>query len=640
MLDKFRSLSQTWVAKVLLALITIPFALFGIEYYFRQSGGGADTVAKVDGYAISQAEFNDNLRSQLERMSASMQGANPSSLDNSQTRYAVLEALINRHLITAYADKTGLRVADRFLVDEIGKINAFQEDGKFSQKRYEEVLRANNLTPALFEMRLRDDLKTELVQESLTTTDWTPAVAVDAFVTLVEQSREVAVAEITPDAFLDKVKVDDAAVKAYYDAHQDQFMVSERVKVEYLVLSADQLVGDTAVTPEEIAKVYNDPANKARWGGQETRRASHILISVPASASTADRAAAKAKAEKIAAEAKANPSRFAALARQYSQDPGSAAQGGDLGYFGRGAMTKPFDEAVFGMKAHDVTGPVETEFGYHIIQLTDIREGKGKTLAEATPAITAELKKQHAQQRFAEMADNFSNLVYEQSGSLKPAADKFKLPLHETGWLTRSGGAEYPLLDNPKLLAALFAQESVKDGRNTQAIEVAPNVLVSGHVTAHEPAVARPLAEVSEAIQKQLRHEQAAKLAKQEGEARLADLKAGKAVALKWSDPKMVNRQEALGIMPPDLVAPAFKLEVDKLPAYAGVDSGSGAYAIARVSRVAPGNPADAARRKQAEVGLARGYGDEVMGEFLTALRANANVRLVNKAVMEKSAQN
>ncbi len=638
MLEKFRVMSQTWVAKVILALITIPFALFGVEYYFRQSGGGADTVAKVDGHAITQAEFTENLRNQLERMQESLRGArvDPALLDTPETRRETLEALINRRMLTDYADHARLTIPDNLLVNEISQAAPFQEDGKFSQARYEEALRARGLTPAVFESRLRDDLKIQLVQESLASTQWVPQVAVDAFLTLNDQSRELSVAEIPLAAFMAQVKIDDDAVKQYYDAHPDRFKVPERVKVQYLVLSADQLAQDIAVTPEEISRAYADPANQARWGGTETRRASHILVTVPPKATEAQRNAAREQAQKILAEAQAHPDQFAALAKKYSQDPGSAAQGGDLGYFGKGAMAQPFEAAVFGMKAGEIRGPVETEFGFHIIHLTDVKAGKGRTLAEVTPQLTQELRRQRAAQRFAEAAETFSNLVYEQSTSLKPAADKLKLTLKDSGWIARGEPVQEPLLNNPKLLNALFSSESTQDGRNTQAVEVAPNTLVAAHVVAHEPSVARPLAEVREAIAQMLQREEAAKRVRQEGEARLADLRAGKPVTLSWSPTRQLTRQQALsGGLPPVVVTPAFQVSTTHLPAYAGAAIPSGTYVLVRVTQVTAGNPADPAKRKQAEAGLTRAYGDATMSGFIAGLRKAADVRLVNKAVLE-----
>ncbi|MBU6505277.1 MAG: SurA N-terminal domain-containing protein [Betaproteobacteria bacterium] len=637
MLDKFRILSQTWVAKVLLALITIPFALFGVEYYFRQAGGGADTVAKVDGVSITQSEFNDNLRDQLERMREGLgTRVDTSLLDTPQLRYETLQGLINRHLLAGYADKQHLSVSDAFLAHEISQFDAFQENGKFSQARYEALLRERGLTPAVFESRVRDDLKIQLEQDALTGSQWVPGVTIDAFLKLNDQSRELALVEIPVQRYLAQVHVDDAQIKQYYDTHQDQFRVPERIKVQYLVLSADQLAQGETVSPADIAKVYEDPSNQSRWKGTETRRVRHILIAAPAAAGAAKRAAAKAQAEKILAEAQAHPDRFAALAKQYSQDPGSAAQGGDLGYFGRGMMTQPFENAAFSMKTGEIRGPVETEFGYHIIELTDIKAGKGKTLAEATPQIAEELRRQRAAKQFSDAAETFSNLVYEQSGDLKVAAEKLKLTVRTSDWIVRGAPLQDPILGNAKLQNALFAQESVKDGRNTPAIEVAPSTLVSAHVVSHEPSVVRPLADVRAAILQTLQRDEAAKLAKADGEKQLAALQAGKGETLPWSKVRQFTRQQALSDgLPQGVVTAAFEANTSHLPAYAGALLPTGTYALLRISQVTEGNATDAAKRKQAEVALTRAYGDAVLTGFLAALRQDSTVRLINKSVLE-----
>ncbi len=638
MLDKFRELSKTWLAKLLLALITIPFALFGIQYYFHQGGGGADVVVTVDGTGITRAEFNDNLRDQIDRMQAGLQGAriDPALLDSPQMRYQALDGLINRYLLTAYADAHHLSVPDSMLAKEISQFSAFQEDGKFSQNRYEGLLRERGLTPAIFEERVRDDLKVQFEQEALTSTGWVPGVSLDAFLKLDDQSRDMALVEIPVERFMPQVHVEQAQVQQYYEAHQEQFRVPERIRVQYLVLSANLLEQQVTVTPEEVAKAYADPANQARWQGPETRRARHILIPLPAKASEAQRSEAQAQAQSILKEANAHPERFEALARQYSRDPGSAAQGGDLGYFGRGTMTRPFENAVFAMKPGEISGPVESEFGFHVIQLVDVKAAKGKSLAEAAPVITQELRKQQAARLFGEAAENFSNLVYERSEDLKAAAEKFKLPIQTSGWITRGGPTEVPLLANPKLQAALFAPESLKEGRNTPAIEVAANTLVAGHVAGHEPSFVRPLPEVGAGILQTLQHDAAVKLAQQAGEARLADLQSGKTVDLPWSKDRQFTRQTALSSgLPPALVTAAFKANPSHLPAFAGAPLPTGTYALLRISQVTPGNPADVVKRKQAETGLARAYGDALLTGFLEGLRKDATIRFVNKSVLE-----
>ncbi len=641
MLDKFRDLSKTWVAKALLVFITIPFALFGIEYYFRQ-GGGSDAVASVDGYVVNQAQFSESLRNQIERARA---GAPPGAalpqalLDSPEMRYEALSALINRYLLTHYADQHHLVIPDAVLVKEIGQIQAFQDQGRFSQTRYEQILAAQGMTPAVFESRLRDDLKIQLQQETLTGTQWTPQVSLQAFLKLNNQQREIAVATLEAAHYQDQVRITEDQVKAFYTKNSAFFQIPERVKVQYLVYSQAELMAHVSVSEEMVRKAYEDPANQARWKGTETRRASHILLAVAPNADAAQRKAAQERAGQLLQQLKAHPEQFAALAKANSQDPGSAPLGGDLGFFAQGAMTPPFDAAVFAMHPGEIKGPVETSFGYHLIQLTDIRPGKTRTLAEATPQLTEELRKQLAAQRFAEGAENFSNLVYEQSSSLEPAARQLQLTPLSTDWLDKGGTSGNPLLDQPKLRQALFTPEVLTQGRNTAAVEVQPNVLVAARVLAHEPAATRPLTEVAGAIRQQLQHQEAARLAAAAGNSALAALKAGKGVEqphLVWSSPQLVSQQQAAGAgIPAEAVKPAFSLAPAPLPQYATLSQVNGNTLLVRVSQIQEGSITDPAVRKQAEAGLTQAYGDEVLTAFMSALRQGAEVKLLNKAALE-----
>lgn len=645
MLDKFRTLSTTWIAKVLLALITIPFALFGINYYFQQGGSG-NVVVKVNGNPITMGEFQDTLNLQMDQMRESLKGASidPGLLDRPELRYQVLQSLVTRQLLVDYADAHHLAVPDDLLIKEISQVGAFQDNGRFSQARYEAVLRSKGMTPAIFESRLRNDIKVQLQQASLTTTQWVPQVSLDAFIRLDGQTRTVVRAALPYDRFLPQAQVDDAAVAHYYATHSSQFEVPERVKVEYVVFSQNQLASGVPVSPDEVAKAYADPANQARWHSGETRRASHILMAFPPKATAEQKAATKDKALKVLAEVKAHPDRFAALARADSQDPGSAAQGGDLGYFGRGVMVPAFENAVFAMKPGEITGPVESPFGYHIIRLQDVKGGGTKTLADATPELTQQIRNEKAARLFSDQAEGFGNLVYEQSTSLKPVETRFGLTPKTSDWISSGVPVPDPLLDNAKLRKALFSPEVLKEGHNTEAVEVAPNVLVAARVTAHEPSSQRPLAEVKARIADALRRQAAARLAHEAGEKILADLKAGKTVALDWSTPLALSRDKALEDKASSQVMRAvFSMDGSKTPGYAGVDVPErGHYTLVQLVRVAPGNPADPEVRMQAQTGLVRAYSDEVMLAFLNGLRDKADIRLVNKSVLEgnKSGRN
>ncbi len=629
MLEGFRNLSQTWVAKVILALITIPFALFGMEYYFRQGGGGG-AVLKVNGDTIGQEEYREALRNQQ------TQNANAGNeQDTPAMRYEALNALVNRQLLLGHAADLHLVVPDQFLIDEISRIELFQNNGKFSQARYEQVLKNQGMTPAEFERRLRSDLMVQLEQESLVSTSWVPHVSLDAFLRLEGQTRTMSSTVLSPASYLAQVALAPEAVRHEYDAHADAFAIPDQVDVEYLTLSVDQMLHDVTVSADEVRKAYDDPANQARWKGQETRRARHILLTVARGASSTERQAVLTKIQGLRQQLLAHPDQFGAVASNVSQDPGSARQGGDLGYFAHGVMTPPFEQAVFALKPGELSEPVETDFGYHLIQVTDVHPAKQVSLAEATPALTQELRRQKANKLFADEAESFGTLVYEQSGSLQPAAARYHLTIRNQAGIARN--VEDGLWANPKLQEALFSPAVLKEHRNTAAIEVTPGTLVAARVTAFHAAHARPFAEVRQTIETHLIHEEAVRLARVAGEAMLKALREGKAGTVNWSGERQLNRQQAYaGALPGGLaVADAFRLDEHHLPGYVGGAAPNGDYVLVRVTAVQPGQTDDPTLRKQAEAGLTRAYGDEVLEEVVASLRRKATIKILDKSLLE-----
>jgi peptidyl-prolyl cis-trans isomerase D len=438
---------------------------------------------------------------------------------------------------------------------------------------------------------------------------------------------------LSPAAYLKQVKLDDGAIRKYYEAHSNDFRVPEKVSVQYLTLSADQLAATVVVSPEELKKAYDDPANQSRWNGKETRRARHILLTVPSGATPAQRQAILARAQGLLAQIKAHPDQFATLAKDNSQDPGSAQQGGIWGFFARGVMTPPFENAVFSLHKGEISGPIETDFGYHLIQLEDVREATHRSLEEVTPLLTAELRKQKAAQKFAELADSFNTLVYEQSGSLQPAADKFHLPLKTENGIEKEQKTGF--WANPKLQEALFSSPVLKDHRNTPAIEVAPGLLVAARITADQPSALQPLEQVSSRIEQKLTQEEASHLAHQAGEALLKDLQSGKNPSLNWSGERQLTRQQAFaGGLPAALVTPAFRLDEHHLPGYGAAPTADGGFALVRVTEVLPGRTDESGSRKEAEAGLTRAYADEAMAEFMTGLRQKATIQVLDKSVL------
>ena len=632
MLDSFRQGTQNKFAKVILALITVPFALWGVESYIR-SPGATDEVASVAGHKISAQEFNQAIKENLDQLRAQYgNNLDATIAENPEFRQTVLDGIINQRLLLADAQHAGLTVSDKLLAERIAAIPAFQDNGKFSKVRYEGLLKAQGMTAVNFEARLRQDIMLQSYQQAVTGTPLIARSSTDMLIRLSEQTREISVVNYLPEQFIAQVKIDDAAIKAYYDSHKPDFTIPDQVKVEYLVLSAAELAAQMAVSEDEVKRYYDE--HTAQYKQAEERQASHILITAPASASEADKKAALAKAEDLLKQAKQNPRQYAALAEKNSQDTGSATKGGDLGSFGRGAMVKSFDEAVFQMTKDEIAGPLQTEFGYHIIKLTGITPEKVKTLAEVTPEIVAELKKQKASKKFTEIAEPFSNTVYEQSASLKPAADAYKLTIKQSPFITRQNGG-LPELSNEKLLAAVFGDEVLKNKRNTEAVDVAPNTLVAARLMEFKPSVLRPLTEVSADIGKRLARQEGSKLAIKQGKAQLELIDKGTVPAdLAWSPARQVSRQQP-GDLNPQAVEAAFKTATKTLPAYTGAENPQGGYSLVKISKVTDGVGTDEAKKRVFTDRLKSVAAQSEFAAFLASLRQAADVK-VKKDLLEK----
>lgn len=627
------------IVQVFLALITLPFAFWGVDSYFR-SGGESGELASVGGSRISQQDFAQAMRDQQERLRGqSGREFNPAMLETPEARQAMLDSLLTQRLLLLHAAKSGLTAGDAQLREMIGSIPALQEDGRFSMRRYEQALRAQGLTQAGFEAKLRQDLTLQQLVQAVSDTAIISNAAAERVLAIQLEERQVSEAAIRPEPFAGQVRISAETARDYYEKNRAQYEIPQQIRAEFVVLSRDALAEQITVGPEEIKSAYEK--NAKNYIAQEERRASHILIQSPADAPEAEQKAARARIESILQRVKNNPADFAKLAKEHSQDPGSGPKGGDLGFFPRGAMVKPFEEAAFSLKENQVSGVVRTEFGFHIIRLTGIKPGKVRSLEEVRDSVAAELRLQAAGRKFAEVAEAFSNTVYEQSDSLKPAAEKFKLPIRQSGFFDRTSRAEAgPLAGNDKLFMALFSDDALKNKRNTDAVEVAPNTLVAARVLDVRPAELRSFESVKAAIEKKLIAEETARLALQDGEAKLAQLAKGGSIALSWGPPQTVVRQPMRGLAP-EAQRAIFKASADRLPSYAGVQLPDGVYVLYRISQIQAGaaksetDPRPRAQREQ----LAQLSGAEDFNAYLAALRERYGVTIDRGALARREGE-
>lgn len=638
MIDSLRDLARNKIVQLLLALfLIIPFAFFGMESYMTGGGGGTGTVATVGNHRITSFEFDQALKQQAEVMRQQFRGNfDPSLMDSPQVRQSVLDRLVAERLVTVGAERAGFRLSDKALAERIASEPAFQVDGRFSKDRYEMLARQNNLTPMGLDARLREDFAQQQFRGAIADTAFVPKATLDGFIRLSEQTREVSVVNLGPDAYSARVQVKPEEVKAYYEANSKEFTIPERARVEYVELSLDSMAAKETAPAEDVKRIYEEEVKTGKYGQPEERRASHVLVAAAEDAPEAAKKAAQAKAEEVAARVRKSPASFAEVAKKESQDPGSAAQGGDLGFFRRGAMVKAFEEAVFAAKPNEIVGPVQSPFGYHVIRLTELKPAKVKPFAEASPEIEANLKKGAAQRRMLEAVESFSNIVYEQPNSLQPVAENLKLQVQQSSWVQKGGPGASPVLSNPKLQAEIFSDDAVKNKRNTSAVEIAPNHYVSARVVEYKPAELRPLESVKADVEKRLQRQEASKLAKAAGEAMLKELQAGKDPGVKWPVALAVNRQKPGGLFPAVLDR-AFRVDAKKLPAYVGVESPAG-YTVVRVSKVIELDKVEDAQRVALGAQLRNAVVAEEMEATLASMRERVGVKVSREALEKKPA--
>jgi peptidyl-prolyl cis-trans isomerase D len=622
------------IVQIFLALITLPFALWGVESYIQNAGRDTD-VAKVGSSTIGIPEFQQALHDQQDRLRQQMGDAfDPEMLKQPEMRESVLDGLINQRLLQLQINKNRLTSSKQALQDKIMSIEAFKEDGQFSMKRYEMLLATRGMTRDSFESQLSRDLAQDQLLAAVAGSAFAPGASVDRWLSLQDEQREVSTWTIPAAKFAAEVKLAPDAAKKAYDANQKRWEQPEQIKVEYLVLNADALASQVTVADDEVRKEYE--AHKDKYGAPEERRARHILIEVPKDAPADKRAAAKAKAEALLKQVKAKPDSFAEVAKANSQDQGSAAQGGELGFFARGAMVKPFEDVAFKLKQGEISDLVQTDFGYHIIQVEEMRGGGQKSFDDVKGQIADELKRAAQAKKFAEIADSFTNTVYEQPDALKPAADKYKLQLQQSDWIIRGSHAASAPFNNEKLLTALFSADALTNHRNTEAIDVGNNTLVSARVLEHKPAAVTPFAEVQAKIEGELRAEEAAKLASAEGEKELAKLQKNEAVTAEWTAAETVKRSNP-GKLAAAAVQTVFRAPSDKLPAYVGVTLPGQGYVVVKITKVErPRLAQDDPRRKGLAAQYSRLFADEDMRAYLTALKDRYKVTKNQTALMAK----
>ncbi|PVX72230.1 SurA N-terminal domain-containing protein [Paraburkholderia unamae] len=631
MLDFFRNHKRLMMFMLLLVIVPgLGFVgIQGFRGFFDESAN----VASVNGHKITRVEYDNAARQQMDQARQIM-GAqfDASMFDTPQHRKDILDGLIQQRVLVDETQRLHLTASDdavrRALLSDPVISSLKNPDGTINLDQYKQLLAMQGMTPEQYDERVRYSLAMQQLPASIIGSAFTPKSLAQQLTGLSEQQRDVQGLAFHVSDYAQKVQPTDAQLQAYYDANKNAFATPATAQIQYLVLSAATVAAGVQPSDADLKKYYDD--NIAHYRTQEEVRASHILITVPKDASADVRNAAKQKADAVLAEVKAHPDQFAQIAQKESQDPGSASKGGDLGYFGPGMIAggQAFDDAVFKLKKDEISGVIQSDFGYHVVKVTDVKPAVTKPFDDVKAQITNEVKAQQAAKLLADASDGFTSSVYEQAKTLQPAADKYKLAI-QTATVTPKPNATLPAdspLNNQKFLDAVFASDSVNQHNNTQAIDVGNSTLISARVTSYQPAAVPAFAAVKDAVRQKVVAQQAADMARKDGEAKLAELQKSKSTD-GFSSALKVSRNDAQGL-PPSALSAVFKADAQKLPAYVGVDLGNDGYAIYRVNSVTNGPAADGARLAAAQQQLAQVDGQSQVQAYLDALRDRSKVKM------------
>ncbi len=617
-----------WMMGLMFLLIIPSFVFWGVSGYERMREKG-DAVARVGSQDITQAQWDAAHRNQVERIRAQMPSVDVKLLDTPQARYDTLERLVQEMVLNDAADKARLVVSDDYIVNYMRTDPALaslrKPDGSLDKDAFALIARSQGLTPDGLIARLKQQIATARVQAGLAQTTFASGALANVTLNAFFDRREVQVARFNTNDYVGKVNPSDADIEAYYKANQAQFQAAEQADIDYVVLDLAAVKKTISLNEADVKTYYEQ--NVARLSGPEERHASHILINAPKDAPAADRAKAKARAQELLAQVRKAPDSFAEVAKKNSQDTGSAVNGGDLGFFGRGAMVKPFEDAAFALKPGDISDVVESDFGYHIIKLVEVKAPKQRSFEEMRAEIENDLKTQQAQKKFAEAAEAFTNGVYEQADSLKPVADKLKLELKTAAKLQRTPlpGATGELA-NAKFLAAIFAPDSLEKKHNTEAVEIAPNTLAAAHVNRYAPARVQPLAEVMPVVKARLVAAKAAELAKKEGMDKLAAWKAKPDSAT--LEPAVVVSRDQPDKLPLEVVNAALHANAASLPTFTGVDLGTQGYVVVRLNKLVPRAPVDEANAKRERASYERAWASAESEAYYSLLKDRFKVQI------------
>jgi peptidyl-prolyl cis-trans isomerase D len=641
MFDSIRK-HQRVLQGILLLLIFPAFAFFGISGYDRFLSDDGSEIAKVGDTKVTKQEFDQAQARQMDQIRRVLgDQADPKLLDTEQSRKEILDSLVTQKALGVEAARRNISVTDGQVREAINGIEGLKKpDGTFDMERYRNALAAQNKSQSLFEFEVRRDLALQVLPTSIAATSFTSKTALARMAGLLEEQREVRILKVKIEDFISKAQPNEEQLKKYYNDNLKKFEAPEQAKVEYLVLSKEAIAASITLNADDVKTYYEQ--NKTKYAKKEERKASHVLLLADKTAKPEVKAAAKAKAEDVLKRVKAGGD-FAAIAKAESQDPGSGANGGDLGFFDREAMVKPFADAAWLLKEGEISGVVESDFGFHVIKLTGIKGGGTRSLEEAKVEIESEIKAQQASKKYTELAEGFTNGVYEQSDSYAQTAEKYKLKIQTAEGVTRTiGGKVQPgsPLANQKLLSTLFSADSISKKRNTEAIDVGAGNLVSARIVEYQAAKTKPLNEVEVEARSQYGAAEAQRLAMEAGKEKIKALQAAPSDAGFAPEKLLVSRSNPQGL-PMNAVEAIFASSASKLPAFTGIDLGSQGYQVFEISRIATPK-AEEVKAKEAlyQSQFAQTTAQQSIADYLEALKARTSIKTQPEKIAPKKESN
>lgn len=545
MLQKLRDKTSGWIATVILGLLIVPFAFFGLEQYLVQRTDSH--VAQIeapphwwqsapawwpvsvfwDHEQITVDEFRTAFE-QMRQQARTQQGEafDARAFENADNKRAILDGLIDQRIQRMAARNSGVVVSDALMRKTIQEIPAFQVDGKFNADRYQLALASQipAQTPREFERLVRESLQQSLVAAGVSDSNFATQAELQRLIRLLGEKRDVSLVVMPPPA-PDAGAISADEIKRWYDTHASAYRAPETVSIEYVELNGASM---PLSPPDEASLRQRYEKEKGRFVEQEQRLASHILVRVEEGANAAAQKAAQQKAAQLAAQAKAPGADFAALARASSDDVGSKAGGGDLGWVSKGMMVGPFEDALFAMKAGEISAPIKSDFGWHVIQLRDLKTGAQETFEQAREALATEQAAADRDRAFNDISSRLVDLILKNPSALAPAARALNLPVQKLGPFARQGATG--IAAHPAVQRAAFSDTLIEDGTVSDSIEIGEGHSVFIRVTAHSPERTLPLAQVRDKVIAAIRTDRTTKAATKAADALLARLRGGESL--------------------------------------------------------------------------------------------------------------